>query len=138
MSRPQEIRKERLLGNFRNRGFRQKHKNSERYKQRPGMSDEHLALVRALPCVVCGKEPCGEVHHLNSGTGERGAGLRSTDKWGVPLCRIDHDIVERAGSRREVSTFEAWGIDAHVLAQDLWAATGSLERMRAIVVAHMP
>lgn len=131
-----EIRKDRVLANFRQRGAKSPHKNSERYKDRPGMSDEHLALVRKLPCCGCGRKPGGQPHHLKSGTGERGAGLRSTDKWSVPVCFACHETVERAGTRREVATFAAWGIDPHVLAQDLWAATGDLERMTRIVQAH--
>lgn len=131
-----QVPRERVLANFRVRGAKKPHRNSERYKQRPGMSEQHLALVRKLPCCGCGRRPGGQPHHLKSGTGERGTGLRSTDRWTVPVCFDCHETVERAGTRQEVATFAKWGIDPHVLAQDLWAATGEIGRMNAIVAAH--
>ena len=137
MSRPQEIRRERVLGNFRKRGAKKPHKNSQTYKDRPGMSEAHLALIRKLPCCISGKMPGGEAHHLKSGTGERGMGLRSTDRWAVPMAHDPHMEVERIGSRNELTWFQAHGIDPVVLAQDLWAATGDLPKMTRIVIAHM-
>lgn len=131
-----QVPREKVFGNFRQRGAKKPHKNSERYKRRPGMSEEHCALIRQCPCAGCGRKPAGTIHHLKSGTGERGAGLRSTDKWGVPACIHCHETIERAGTRQEVATFASWGIDPHVLAQDLWAATGDLARMTKIVLAH--
>lgn len=131
-----EVKREPVLANFRARGAKKPHKNSERYKKRPGMSEKHLVLVRSCPCAACGRMPAGTVHHLKSGTGERGAGLRSTDKWGVPLCMMHHEEVERAGTKQEVATFSQWSIDPHQLAQGLWAAKGDLKRMMRVVLAH--
>ena len=128
---------EKRLANFRNRSTSHKRKNSERYKDRPGMSEAHLALIRQLPCCITGKRPGGEVHHLKDGTGERGMGLRSTDKWGVPLCHHVHMDVEAAGTRNERAWFLARGIDPIVLAKDLWGASGDLEKMIKIVESHM-
>lgn len=106
--------------------------------KRPGMSEEHLALIRQLPCCVSGIEPAGEAHHLKQGTGERGAGMRSTDKWAVPLCHVKHMELERLGSRNEWAWFRAHGIsDPLELAAALWSNTGDLDRMRKIVRAHM-
>lgn len=132
----QEIRRERVLANFRKRGPKKPHRNSERFKKRPGMDADHLELIRKLPCCVTGKVPAGEAHHLKAGTGERGIGLRSTDKWAVPMAHDPHMEVERAGTRNELAWFEQRGIDAHVLAQDLWAARGDLAKMTKIVIAH--
>ena len=132
-----EIRHERVYGNFKPRGPRQrKTKNSQNYKRRSGMSDEHLDLVRQLPCCVCGARPRSEAHHLKAGTGERGMGLRSTDRWAVPLCRDDHDEVERIGAKRETEWFRAHGIDQLSLALGLWSTTGDLNRMIKVMEAH--
>jgi len=132
---PQEIAKPRVLANFKNRGARERHSNSERYKDRAGMSDAHLALVRQLPCCVCSRDAPSDPHHLKSGTGERGAGLRSTDKWAVPLCRNDHDEVERIGTKNERQWFLDRGVDPHELAQGLWASP-DLSRMQAVMLVH--
>lgn len=133
---PQELAKPRVLGNFKHRGARERHRNSERYKDRAGMSGSHLSMIRQLPCSVCGRGAPSDPHHLKSGTGERGAGLRSTDKWAVPLCRTDHDEVERIGTRNERQWFLDRGTDPHELAQGLWANTGDLSRMMAVVAVH--
>ena len=131
-----EISKERVYGNFKNRSYRREaNKNSQNYKTRAGMDDAHLGNLRLCPCCVCGASPMSQVHHLKSGTGERGMGQRSTDRWGVPMCRHHHDEVERAGTRNEVSWFARHGIDPHNLAMSLWMARGDVERMRKIVMA---
>lgn len=127
---------ERKLGNFRDRTALKERKNSEAYKKRPGMSPEHLALIRQLPCCVTGKRPGGEAHHLK-GTGERGMGLRSTDRWAVPMAHDPHMEVEAAGSRNERAWFLARGIHPTELALDLWLATGDLVRMERVLKAHM-
>lgn len=133
---PQEIRKPHVLGNFKVKDY-SKHKNSENYKKRPGMSEEHLALIRRMPCAASLVMPGGQAHHIKSSTGERGMGIRSTDKWAVPLCHDKHMEVERIGSRNEVSWFRDHGIeDVRELAEALWANTGDLPRMIAVLMAH--
>ena len=52
------------------------------------------------------------------------------------MAHDPHMEVERAGTRNELAWFEQRGIDAHVLAQDLWAARGDLAKMTKIVIAH--
>lgn len=135
----QEIRKDRILGNFKKRGLeraREPKKESAR-ERRDGMSERHLALIRVLPCCVCHKVAPSDPHHLKTGTGERGMGLRSTDKWTVPLCRGDHDDVESVGSRNEIRWFQMHGVDDPLaLAEALWSATGDLPTMLKIVQAH--
>ena len=103
--------------------------------KRPGMSDDHCAQIRKLPCAACHSVPSGTIHHLKSGTGERGMGLRATDKWGVPLCMTHHDTIERAGTRNEVGQCKKWGFDPHDLSRALWASTGLADTMRKIVMA---
>lgn len=125
-----------VIGNFRDRGAKEPHRNSENYKERPGMSEEHVECIRSLPCCTCRKRPRSQIHHLKAGTGERGAGLRSTDKWGVPLCGDCHDGVERAGSRNEKKWFEERGLGSNELARDLWLNTGDVPRMLRVLQAH--
>jgi len=128
-----EIRKEHVLGNFRVRSPRKK--KERKADSRPGMSEHHLALIRKLPCCITGRVPAGEAHHLKA-TGERGMGLRSTDRWALPIAHDFHMEVERAGSRNELSWFRARGIDAIDLATALWLASGDLSKMTKIVIAH--
>jgi hypothetical protein len=133
--RGSEIVKPRLYGNFRTERW-DRPAHVARYQKRPGMSPYHLELLRLLPCCVTGQNPCGEVHHLKSMIESRGFGLRSEDRWGVPLSREPHDLVERVGSRGERAWFLERGIDPHLLAKALWKATGDLDRMRKVLIAH--
>jgi hypothetical protein len=103
--------------------------------KRDGQSERHLELIRQLPCCCCGQAG-GEAHHLKLGTGERGMGLRSTDKWTVPMCNWEHGEVERAGSKNEWKWFERRGIACLDLAAGLWAVTGNLEAMALVMQAH--
>lgn len=134
---PQELRKERVLANFKPPKRDRLKKKARASDKRPGMSEEHLALIRKMPCCVTLKVPAGECHHIKSGTGERGIGLRSTDRWAVPLSHEKHMELERVGSRNEVKWFHDHGIDdPHALAAALWSATGDLPRMVRILMAH--
>lgn len=114
-----------------------KAKSKDTREEREGNSDAHLAAIRACPCVVTLKFPAGEAHHLKQGTGERGAGMRSSDRWAVPLSRWPHDDVESIGSRNETAWFKARGIENPIdLAAALWAASPDVAVMTKIVLAH--
>lgn len=105
--------------------------------KRPGMSAKHLAAIRQLPCCVTGRMPAGEAHHLKAGTGERGMGKRSTDRWAVPLSHAAHMELEGMGSKNELAWFAARGIeDPLALAEALWAAACNVAAMTRIVVEH--
>lgn len=127
------------FGNFKPpKGYaREKRTNSQTYKDRPGMSPAHLVCIRKLRCCVCGARPPVEAHHLKQGTNARGMGLRSPDKFAVPLCPYCHGEVERAGSKNEQKWFEGRGLDALLLADALYRSTGELDRLQKIVLAHM-
>lgn len=104
-------------------------------------SSLHCANIRMLPCLKCGTYPCGTVHHLKEGTGERGISMRSSDRWGVPLCWQCHvagaGCIESFGSSREGEIFRSWGIaDVLDVARQLWDARQSFERMFVIVQHH--
>lgn len=107
-------------------------------EKRPGMSPSHIALIKTLPCAVCGKYAPSDPHHLKAGVqNERGIGRRATDRWAVPLCRPCHDSVESVGSKREPAWFAARGIDdALQLANGLWMNTGNLAAMIKVLLAN--
>lgn len=102
------------------------------------MSARHCANVRLLPCLRCGRHPAGTIHHLKQDTGERGGAMRSSDRWGVPLCWLPcHAMIEGVGSRLEIETFRTWGIpDVLRVARELWDARDSIERMFVVVQHH--
>lgn len=128
-----------LLGNFKKtRGLRAGHKNSDWRTVRPGMSDEHLKNIRALPCCTCFAPAPSEAHHLKQTSAkERGASVKSTDRWTVPLCHEHHiNGVERVGSRNELGWFLNRRVDALALAHSLWGAAGDVPKMVKIVLAN--
>jgi hypothetical protein len=48
----------------------------------------HLKFVASQPCLVCGRSPA-DAHHLRF-TQPRAMGLKVSDEFTVPLCRIHH------------------------------------------------
>jgi hypothetical protein len=133
--RPQEINKGHVYGNFRQRNPGKKRKNSKTYEDRPGMSEDHLACIRKMPCCVSLRMPGGEAHHLKS-AGGRGMGLRSEDRWALPMAHDEHMELERIGSRNEEAWFRERGVDPLILAADLWKATGDVARMTEVLIGH--
>jgi len=123
-------------------------------KKRQGMSTHHLTLVRQLPCAVC-RTYTGTVqaHHLCI-KGERGVGMRASDKWAIPLCAECHFQLHQNGSRIHNGWLRDRGVDGEGLSAALWEVsqkpqTGSLyarsdqygdkvDSMRSIVFSHEP
>jgi hypothetical protein len=104
-------------------------------EEREGNSEEHLAFIRKLPCCVTLRTPCGEAHHLQSGTGERGMQQKSSDRWAVPLTHALHMELHRLGSKREGGWFRDRGIEFPLdLAERLWKASPDVSRGTAIVL----
>lgn len=106
---------------------------------RPGMSEDHLAAIRKLPCLVCGTHKAIHAHHLRSGkiAQLRGVGLKAPDRFSVSLCWLHHSEVHSIGSRKERDwLIEHSGIDAYNLADALWAASPDEHKMYRIVLAH--
>ena len=135
-----EIKREKVLANFRPSVSERAEKKPSAQQRREGNSEKHLALVRQLPSCVSGRiGPC-DPHHLRSGpaASERGVNQKATDRWTVPLLRIEHDELHRIASRYEEAWFMERGVaDVIELANALWMGTGDLERMRKIAQAHM-
>ena len=76
----------------------------------------HVRFVAQQACLVCGRRP-SDPHHLRH-VQPRAIGRKSSDEFTVPLCRIHHRAVHRAGDER------AWwneiGIDPRKVAHTLW------------------
>jgi hypothetical protein len=88
---------------------------------------EHLRYVAQQPCLVCGRNP-SDPHHLRF-VQPRALGRKASDEFVVPLCRVHHREVHRAGDER------AWWrqirIDPLKVARKLWRHTrGNEGRIR--------
>lgn len=109
-----------------------------RTRIRNGMSEAHLAMVRALPCVICfhaRPDVTVDPHHLMrlqpQDPGQRGLGLKSADRWTVPLCRYHHSIV--TDEPDDEQWFARQGIDARSVALALWAEEGNFAAQQRII-----
>lgn len=134
MTRPQQIDNLAPVGSLLKNPMAPRRKSTKGREESPS----YLALIRQLPCLKCGMEPCGVAAHvrLNSAAhGKRQAmGQKPDDKWSVPLCRgchtQDSDAQHKVG---ELPFWHAIGINPLLVAADLQKAQG-IEAMRAIVV----
>lgn len=134
-----EIARERVYGAFRDPSQRYPTKAQKDAKKalRAGMSAGHLFLIRQLWCCVGHKRPV-DAHHLQGGPcrKDRGLGLKSADKWALPLDHDLHMLLHSRGSRNEYDFFWEHRIDPYALAAALWAATGDIGRMSRVLTAH--
>jgi hypothetical protein len=85
-----------------------------RYRNR-----EHLRYVAQQACLVCGRKP-SDPHHLRH-VQPRALGRKASDEFAVPLCRVHHRAVHRAGDER--AWWTATGIDPLKVARKLWNHT---------------
>jgi hypothetical protein len=79
----------------------------------------HLKFVAAQPCLICGRSPA-DAHHLRF-TQPRAMGLKVSDEFTVPLCRIHHRDVHSHGD--EVAWWERRAIDPLATSRALWVST---------------
>jgi Rad52/22 family double-strand break repair protein len=79
----------------------------------------HLKFVALQPCLVCGRQP-SDPHHLRFAQ-PRAIGLKVSDEFTVPLCRVHHRQLHQAGDER--AWWENLQIDALRTASDLWEKT---------------
>jgi hypothetical protein len=80
---------------------------------------EHLRFVTKQPCLVCGREH-SDPHHLGF-MQPRALSRKVSDEFVVPLCRIHHREVHRAGDER--AWWQKAGIDPVGVARTLWSRT---------------
>jgi hypothetical protein len=85
-----------------------------RYRNR-----EHLRYVAQQACLVCGRKP-SDPHHLRH-VQPRALSRKASDEFAVPLCRVHHRAVHRAGDER--AWWNAAGIDPIKAARKLWKHT---------------
>jgi hypothetical protein len=86
---------------------------------------EHLRFVASQPCLICGRSP-SHAHHVRYAQ-SRGANLRVSDEFTVPLCAIHHHHIHTTGKEQE--WWQERNIDPLKVARGLWQR--SRERYRA-------
>lgn len=136
-----DVNSERTYGNFKPDRYQARPPRWKTRKElREGNSREHLALIRQLPCCICGTKGTRAIHahHLRSEAAARtrGVGMKAPDSMTVPLCWLHHDELHALGSRREVQWFkDQCEINPHALADSLWNNTGDLTRLHRVLQA---
>ena len=83
----------------------------------------HLAFVRQLACIACGKAAPSEAAHVRSGS-DGGAGMKPSDRYSVSLCTSCHELQHRFG---ELTFWSVLRIDPLNVALRLWTVSGDLE-----------
>src|SRR5207248_1219333 len=82
---------------------------------------EHRRFVLRQACLVCGRVP-SDPHHLTFAQ-TRAMGRRVSDEFTVPLCRVHHRELHRAGD--EGAWWRRLNIDPLPVALKLWQQTRS-------------
>jgi hypothetical protein len=99
---------------------------------------DYLGLVRQLPCLSCGVDPCYEAAHVKLSSAVHGKmnmlGKRPKAKFTLPLCPDDHRLAKHSQhSQSEQAFWDKLGIDPLATCAALYAKAGDLVAMRAIV-----
>ena len=89
----------------------------------------HLAFVRQLPCVACGKAAPSDAAHVRAGT-DGGVGVKPSDRYAVPLCAACHEKQHRLG---ELTFWSALRIDPLNVALRLWTVSADIQAGERIV-----
>lgn len=90
---------------------------------------QHLAFVRQLPCVACGKAAPSEAAHVRSGS-DGGVGIKPSDRYSVSLCTSCHELQHQFGELRFWSVLR---IDPLNVALRLWTVSGDLEAGERVI-----
>jgi hypothetical protein len=90
---------------------------------------QHLAFVRQLPCVACGKAAPSEAAHVRSGS-DGGAGMKPSDRYSVSLCTSCHALQHEFG---ELTFWSTLRIDPLNAASRLWAVSGDIQAGERVV-----
>jgi hypothetical protein len=77
----------------------------------------HLRFVASHPCVICGRQPA-DAHHIQFAQ-PRAIGLKVSDEFTVPLCRLHHRELHQAGD--EKAWWEKRNLQPLEVAERLWA-----------------
>ena len=84
---------------------------------------QHLAFVRQLPCVACGKAAPSSAAHVRTAT-DGGVGMKPSDRYAVPLCTTCHAKQHRIG---ELTFWSARRIDPFNVAWRLWTVSADVK-----------
>ena len=57
--------------------------------------ERYLNFIRSHPCCICGAKPV-DVNHVGTG----GIGIKTSDYYTVPLCRMHHGEYHQIGQKR--------------------------------------
>lgn len=76
----------------------------------------HLRFVATHPCLVCGRQP-SDAHHIQFAQ-PRAMGLKVSDEFTVPLCRLHHRALHQTGN--EKAWWEGRKIQPLEVAEQLW------------------
>ena len=76
----------------------------------------HLRFVATQPCLLCGRTP-SDPHHLRFAQ-PRALGLKASDEFTVPLCRIHHRLLHQTSN--EVAWWNDLEVDPLPVAKSLW------------------
>lgn len=102
----------------------------------PERDEAYLELIRQLPCLHCGMEPCEAAHvRMASAAHGKASGLgkKPPDRWTLPLCASDHRLARAAQHNRgEREFWDSLGIPALTVCERLYAVRGDLVAMRAV------
>src|ERR1700745_1733259 len=90
---------------------------------------QHLAFVRQLPCVACGKAAPSEAAHVRTGS-DGGVGMKAADRYAGPLCTSCHAKQHRVG---ELAFWSALRIDPLNVSLRLWTVSADIKAGERIV-----
>ena len=76
----------------------------------------HLRFVASHPCLICGRQPA-DAHHIQFAQ-PRAIGLKVSDEFTVPLCRLHHRELHQAGN--EKAWWEKRNLQPLETAEHLW------------------
>lgn len=76
----------------------------------------HLRFVASHPCLICGRQPA-DAHHIQFAQ-PRALGLKVSDEFTVPLCRLHHRELHQAGN--EKAWWEKRNLRPLETAEHLW------------------
>ena len=99
-------------------------------KHKPIRDRKHLAWIRALPCLVCGRTPC-DPHHIRYGSNS-GVGTKPGDDFTIPLCHTHHRELHDKGELRYLYDYGGYE-KARTLAKKLYEVTGDTERALELI-----
>lgn len=116
-------------------------KAAQPYRSAREKDESYLGLIRQLPCLRCGLDPCGIAAHVRMpsaahGKPAAGKGVKPDDRWSLPVCeeRECHPVQHQQG---ELGFWAELGMAPLLICEELHAAAPDLVKMRAIVIRHV-